>query len=185
MKLVVPNNGKNFTTDDHRLANHLSSLLHKVLNYHEVDGLADMVLHELGHDDCFGLNKATYLVDNPDFNHLLGVAGYHKEECLCHKEDIWVDPYVFKNDMKKAQYHNEVKKFLRDSLRRKDVDFSNANDVEELAENLGIKDAHYFTWNMKHGNHGLIIFEKGDKSIDEWREGLLANVAGLLSFCGI
>jgi len=176
---------KNFTTDDHRLANHLSGLLHKVLNYHEVDGLSDMVLHELGHDNCFGLKKATYLVDNPDFNHLLGVAGYHKEECPCHKEDIWINPYTFKDDMKKAKYHNDVKKILRDSLRRKDVDFNNSNDVEELAKHLEIDDPNYFTWNMKHGNHGLLIFEQGKKTIDEWREGLLSNVAGLLSFCGI
>ncbi len=171
--------------DDLRLANHLSGLLHKVLAYHDVDGLPDMVLHELGHDNCFGLQKATYLVDNPDFDHLLGVAGFCKKECSCHKEDLWENPFIFKADMKEAQYHNDIKKFLRESLRRKDINLNDSGDVKDLGIHLGINNPAHFGWNMKHGNHGLLIFDKGEKPITSWRKELLANVAALLSFCGI
>lgn len=173
-----------YASDDHRLTQHLSELLHKILRYHDIDGLSDMILHELGHDNCFGLKKATYLVDNPDFNHLVGVAGYHEIECPYHKEDLWLDPHTFKNDMKKAQYHIDVKNFLHDSLRRRDIDLNNSKDVIVLGKNLGISEPEFFSWNMKHGNHGILIFEKNNK-VDAWRKGLLANVAALLSFCGI
>ena len=181
----VKNNSNKFQSDDHRLISHLSGLLGKVLQHHDVDGLPDMILHELGHDSCFGLKRATYLVDNPDFNHLLGVAGYCKEECPCHKENLWETPNTFKEDMKNAYYHNDVKKFLHDSLKRKDIDLSSVKDVEHLGKHLGIANPAYFAWNMKHGNHGLLLFEETEKPIGEWRESLLANVAALLSFCGI
>lgn len=174
-----------FCEHDLNLANHLSGLLHKVLFYHEVDGLPDMILHELGHDNCFGLKKATYLVDNPDFDHLLGVAGFCKNECPYHKNDLWQNPYTFKNDMKKAQYHNDVKNFLRDSLRRRDINLNDSEDVKELGVNLGIESPNYFSWNMKHGNHGLLIFEQGNRPINTWRRNFLANIAALLSFCAI
>lgn len=176
---------KNFASDDHRLASHLSGLLGKVLQHYEVDELSQIVLHELGHDDCFGLKKATYLIDNPDFNHLVGIAGYHNGECCYHQKDLWENPFKFKEDMKEANFNNNVKKFLQDSLRRKDIDLNSAKDIKDLGIHLGMEKPEFFSWNMKHGNHGILIFEQGDKQICEWKQGLLANVAALLSFCGI
>ncbi len=174
-----------FSTDDHRLANHLSSLVGKVLKYHDVDELPRMVLHELGHDHCFGLKKAVYLVDNPDFNHLAGVGGFCSKECCHHKKDMWQNPHMFKEDMKNAQFYNDVKSFLHDSLKRKDIDLNSAKDLKELGKKLGLQDPHFFSWNMKHGNHGILLFEQSDKNICEWRKGLLQNTAAILSFCGI
>ena len=176
---------QNFLGEDYKLTSNLSALLHKVLNYHDVDGLSQMVLHELGHDDCFGLKRATYLVDNPDFDHLLGVAGYCKQDCPCHKKDLWQDPYSFKGDMKGAPYHNQVQNFLNSSLKRKEIDLNSAKEVKELGIQLGIQVPEFFSWNMKHGNHGLLIFEHGEKPVKDWRKELLSNVAALLSFCGI
>ncbi len=172
-------------TDDYKLASYLSGLLHKALQFHDVDGLAQIVLHELGHDHSFALNKATYLIDNPDFNHLLGVAGYSHDECHYHNDDMWKDPYNFLNDMKTAEYHNHVKAFLNDSLRRKDINLNSATEVTELGTHLGIEKPEFFAWNMKHGNHGLLLFERKEEEGNDWRKGLLRNVAALLSFCGI
>ncbi|MBD3273385.1 hypothetical protein GF385_03500 [Candidatus Dependentiae bacterium] len=171
--------------DDHRLASYLSSLLHKALHYHDVDGLPQIMLHELGHDHSFALNKATYLVDNPDFNHLLGVAGYSHDECHFHKEDMWNNPHSFINDMKDAKYHNSVRSFLNDSLKRKDINLNDAKEVKELGKHLGIEVPEFFAWTMKHGNHGLLLFERKNDEECHWRKSLLQNVAALLSFCGI
>jgi len=167
------------------LASNLSCLLHKVLNFHEVDGLSQMVLHELGHEDQFNFNKATYLVDNPDFNHLLGVAGYSNDECHYHQDDLWQDPYSFIKDMESAKYHNEVKNYLNDSLRRKDINLNNSKEVKELGAFLGLKKPEYFSWNSKNGNHGILLFEPQEQEQSTWRVSFLHNIAALLSFCGI
>lgn len=174
-----------FVSDDHRLSDYLSGLLHKVLKYHDVDGLSQMVLHEIGHDTGFGLKKATYLVDNPDFNHLLGAAGYDSCECGYHKKDLWTDPHSFKMDMQKAEYHNSVRRFLHDSLHKREINLNDPSEVKDLGKHIGIEQPKFFSWNMKHGNHGLLIFEKPEKDLGAWKEGLLANVAALLSFCSI
>lgn len=183
--MKITKNNQNFSVEDYKLTSNLSSLLHKVLNYHDVDGLSEMVLHELGHDNCFGLKRATYLVDNPDFDHLLGVAGYCKKDCSCHKKDLWQDPYSFQSDMKSAEYHNQIQKFLNNSLKRKDINLNDSKEVRELGVQLGIQVPEFFSWNMKHGNHGLLIFEQGEQPVNDWRKKLLSNIAALLSFCGI
>lgn len=183
--MKVTKNNQNFSVEDYKLTSNLSSLLHKVLNYHDVNGLSEMVLHELGHDNCFGLKKAIYLVDNPDFDHLLGVAGFCKKDCACHKKDLWQDPYSFQNDMKSAEYHNQIQKFLNNSLRKKDINLNDSTEVRDLGKELGIEVPEFFSWNMKHGNHGLLIFEQGEKPVKDWRKDLLSNIAALLSFCGI
>ncbi|MFC1894641.1 hypothetical protein ACFLYH_01690 [Candidatus Dependentiae bacterium] len=181
----VKNDSKDPLSDDHRLMDHLSGLLGKVLSNHDVDGLPDMVLHELGHDNCFSLKKATYLIDNPDFDHLLGVAGYNCNECSNHKDDLWENPHTFKDDMKPAKYHNDIKKILQSSLKRKDINLNDSGDIIQLAKELGVEKPAYFSWNMKYGNHGLLIFEEPQESVSKWREGLLTNISALLSFCGI
>jgi hypothetical protein len=177
--------GKKVLSDDQRLASYLSGLLHKVLHYHDVDALPQIVLHEIGHDHSFALSKATYLVDNPDFNHLSGVAGYDNCECGLHHEDMWKDPYSFAKDMKEAQYHNNVRAFLNDSLKRKDVNLNDASEVKDLGKLLGLQNPEFFAWSMKHGNHGLLLFEKKEMDENPWKKDLLRNVSALLSFCGI
>ncbi|MFH1461424.1 MAG: hypothetical protein ABIF12_00540 [bacterium] len=171
--------------DDQQLASYLSGLLHQVLHYHDVGSLSQIVLHELGHDHAFSLNKATYLIDNPDFNHLLGVAGYCNNECHLHSKDLWKDPYSFVNDMKDAHYHNNIKTYLHDSLKRKDINLESAKEIKELGKYLGLENPEFFSWKMKYGNHGLLLFDRKQEEESHWRKDLLHNVAALLSFCGI
>ncbi len=169
---------------DRGLIDVVTGLPHKILRYHTLDGLSQMVLHELGHDTGFGFDKATYLIDNPDFDHLLGVAGFDRQECALHKKNIWEHPECFCKDMEGASFNANVRKVLNASFSRKDVDLNKAQDVQALGFELGIKDPHFFGWNMKHGNHGLFIFEKND-NICLWRHGLLKNMSALLSMCGL
>ena len=117
----------------------VTGLPRKILRHHHVDGLSQMVLHELGHDGGFGFDKATYLIDNPDFDHLLGVAGYSKEECQYHKNDIWDDPQCFCKDMEQADFHSNVRRILNNSFKRKDINLDDADDVRQLGSQLGMK----------------------------------------------
>ena len=84
--------------------------------------------------------------------------------------------------MVEAPYHHSIKKFLDVSLRKKDIDLHNSQDVKQLGKILGMDDPLFFCWHIKHGNHGLLIFEKG-KALDLWHTHLLNNFAALLSMC--
>jgi len=169
---------------DRGLIDVVTGLPHKILRHHTLDGLSQMVLHELGHESGFGFDKATYLIDNPDFDHLLGVAGFDRQECQMHKQNIWDQPECFCKDMESASFHTRVRNILNNSFSRKDINLNEAHDIKALGVELGIKDPHFFSWNMKHGNHGLLIFERNE-NICLWRQGLLKNMSALLSMCGL
>ncbi len=171
-------------SDDRTLVHRLTSLPRKILHHHEVEGLAELILHELGHESAFGLKRATYLVDNPDFDHLVGVAGFCKNECKFHQKDLWQDPHAFRKDMMQAPFRSLIKKLLKTSLHRREIDLEKSSDILELGKMMGMEKPHYLSWNLRHGNHGLFIFEK-EKEIDEWQNNLLTNVASLLGLCSI
>ena len=185
MKHLNGNDNCGHLGDDHRLASYLSGLLRKILHHHDVDGLSQIVLHELGHENSFGLKRATYLVDNPDFDHLVGVAGFCNKECCHHKKNMWESPETFVCDMKDAEYNNSVKNFLKYSLRKKDVNLNDSQEVKDLGKDLGLETPKILSWKMRHGNHGLLLFDKGEKDHSRWKSDFLHNIVALLSFCGI
>lgn len=167
---------------DAELATHLFGLSHKILSHHDVDGLAPMVLHELGHANGFGFNKAGYLIDNPDFNCLKGVAGYCGDECHHHKADIWSSPHTFVDDMSNAEFHSQVAAFNHHSPARMHSHEVDQAAMEEIGRMLGMCNPSCLTWKMKHGNNGIFLFE-GDGQQLARRKDLLRNVVGLLSLC--
>ena len=69
-----------------RILIHLSTLPQKILSLHGRADLAEFVLRDLCHERCFNLKKAAFFIDNPDFNHLKGIAGFcHEENPNCIK----------------------------------------------------------------------------------------------------
>lgn len=171
--------------DDDRfdLVSNLSRLPHKILQNHHLEGLSQILLHELGHDTCFGLRRAVYLVDNPDFDQMIGVAGFSKNECKHHKSDLWVSPASFHGDMCEACFHNDSKKFTHKSLQRKNFSIQDGAALKDFGAMFDMENPQAFSWNMKHNNYGILLFEK-DKHLCLWREDLLSNAAALLSLCG-
>jgi len=72
---------------------------------------------------------------------------------------------------------------LRSALRwHKDKHIHDKDDIQELGLFLGMKNPNSFTWNMRHGNHGILIFEERDCEQKIDRE-LLENIVALLSLC--
>lgn len=154
----------------------------KILLYHEVQDLPQIVLHNLSHDDVFNFNKAVYLVDNPDFDCLKGVAGYSSDECKFHNHDVWQDPYHFHQDMQSAGFSSQFRQFLRNGLKRKDINTHDEEDLLQLGQSLGLKNPAFLTWQMKHGNHGVLIFETNEQLFEK-KYNLLKHAGPLLSLC--
>ena len=49
--------------------------------------MSEFVLHDICNPNCFNLQKAAFLVDNPDFDCLKGVAGFSADEAY-QKHDL-------------------------------------------------------------------------------------------------
>lgn len=160
----------------------IAGLPRKILRYHHLTGLSQLVMHELGHEGGFGLEKATYLIDNPDFDHLLGVAGFAKEECHLHENDIWHNPHDFCEHMREARFHNKVRSILNNSFKKRDINLHDAQDLVALGKEMGMKNPAFFEWDMKYDNHGIFLYDQ-DEKICVWRHGLLKNISALLSMC--
>lgn len=175
-----------FSVKEHELVHSLLVLPQKIIRHHDVHGLAQVVLHELGHDGLFHMKKAVYLADNPDFDHLIGVAGFSKDECHLHDGDVWADPGKSAELMSASSYNQDVQRFLRGSLKAKGIDFHDKAEIESLGRDIGLSQPQFLAWDMKHGNHGLLLFEHDDPtSFDILKHKLLSNAAALLSLCPI
>ncbi len=162
------------------LAENLIDLPNKIIQNYELTHLTQLVLHSLGHNDCFSLDRAAYFVDNPDFDQLLGAAGYLKEEC-CYSQvgDLWKDPYNYSQHMKNATFHKKIQEILKTSIKRQNIDFNNSKDLKSLANELEMTNPKFISWNLKYGNHGVLIYEASSG------EELLSKAVSLLAFCPV
>ena len=96
----------------HAILNHLSTLPQKLLSVHGTENVTEFVLHDLCSTHCFDLKKAAYLVDNPDFDCLKGVAGFSAEEAYP-QDAIWETPELFIAHMKKSAFNNKVRIYFK------------------------------------------------------------------------
>lgn len=160
----------------------LLTLPHKIVRFYDTDGLAPLVLHELGHNSSLGLTKAGYLIDNPDFDCLRGVAGYAQDECKHHKQDVWQEPHTFASDMQDAQFHKKLAQFSHHSFTRDKQNNIDEAVLRDIGTMLGMNNASWVMWKMKHGNNGVLLFEGNDMHHARQRN-LLHNAAALLSLC--
>ena len=151
-----------------------------MLQVHDQDNVAEFVLHELCCKNCFNLCKAAYFIDNPDFDCLKGVAGFAQDEAFSADKPIWVDPGQFTAPMQAAPFNQQVRSCLQISCRN----CTTADEVimQAIADELGLTSFNYCTWNMKHGNHGYLIYQ-ADCTISE-PEDLIGGVS-LLGFCPV
>ncbi len=172
------------TEQEKHLVKIITHLPHRILQYYDIDGLSQLLLCEIGRDRTFGLTKAAYFVDNPDFDHFMGVAGYCQDECGIDEEDVWDDPHHFLERLAEVEFNNKIKGITETSVHRKHLDLQDKEEILELGRKMGMKNPHYFVWNMKHDNHGVLIYEH-DNTVCEWRKSLLENIAAILSLCSV
>lgn len=169
-----------------RVLLNISTLPHKILQNYNSDNLSQMILYELCNDDNgFAIKRAAYLIDNPDFDHIAGSAGFSNKEVQYYNPSLWEDSKGFKESIKKATFHSDVKKFLKNSLKRKDINLNDSDDILELGHLLGIDNTKYFSWGMKHGNHGILIYDPVKEKQFKWKKKMFHNFAALLSMVSI
>lgn len=164
-----------------RLLSYLTQLPAKIIKYYDVDAVPEFVLHDLSHANCFNLSKAAYFVNNPDFDFLKGVAGYAQEEDAFELGSVWENPNDFIQHMKAAPFNKAVRNIA-------DVSWQHAQKPEQeaianLAQKLGINNHCYCSFDLKHGNHGVLIYQKADGICD--LEQYLNDGVCLLGFCPI
>lgn len=162
------------------LLNYLSVLPKKIVALNGVGSVPEFILHELCHENCFNLSKAAFFVDNPDFDSLQGIAGFNASEAYAHGEGIWHNPHAFSEHMRNADFNQKVKNLSLQSLKRTELLPDEA--VATISKELGFKNPAYRSWQMKHDNHGFLVYEYNGSALPGIEEHL-DNSLYLLSFC--
>lgn len=172
---------QNFIKNDKELLSRLGNFSKNVTHNHHLENLSEFVLHDVCSKDLFDLPKAAYLVNNPDFVCLKGVAGYHTPESFSHG-DSWNNQKAFTSHMKSSDFNQRVRT-IQDSALKIDANDLHHDKIYKLADQLNINDPLYHVWQMKHDNQGLLIFQRPE-NFDMSQEHLL-NFLYMLSFCPI
>ena len=162
-----------------------SVLLHQMGNFsqnmlqnHHLENLSEFVLHDLCSEQGFGIKKAAYLVNNPDFECLKGVAGYHHPESFT-SGNCWGDQKQFTSHMQQSDFNKAVRSYT-ESI--KDSTLS-SDKVAELADRFQISDPAYYSWDAKHNNQGFFIYESLQDEHND--QDYLQHFLHMLSFCPI
>tara|TARA_Y100000588_G_C14244090_1_gene920684 strand:- start:1161 stop:1694 length:534 start_codon:yes stop_codon:yes gene_type:complete len=164
------------------LLNYLGDVSKNIVEHHHRENLSEFLLHDVCSHDMFGIRKAAYLVNNPDFSCLKGIAGYYNPEYF-DKGKTWHNPKDFTSHMQKSQFNGHVRSYLDDAYVTNSQHDMSSDKIQELVEYLQIDDPAYHLWQLKHNNQGLFIFEKPeDHAI---LEDHLLKFLQMLSFCPV
>ncbi len=165
----------------HEILHHLNCIPKKILSIHGREDITEFVLRELCHKSCFNFKKAAYFVQNPDFNCLKGVAGYFHNETPTVCDLLWEHPDKFVDRLHGADFNTKVRK-----LNQQDLKFKNNQEecLQNISEQLSIQNPSHRLVKMKHGNNGILVFEKENKD-EPIITDYLDNGISLLGFCPI
>jgi len=174
---------RNCQVPEGKMLQHLGNLRKMMIHHHELENLSEFVLHALCSGPCFHINKAAYFVNNPDFQLVRGIAGYHKQEPCAQLQDTWNNQKQFISLMKNSPFHQKVRSFnLEESFDKGGM--SEKYMVHKLADQLEIEYPEYHVWDLKHANHGLLIYEPLHNDEKHFQEHLLDSLY-YLGFCPI
>lgn len=165
----------------HNLLNKLSSLPKKILLLYGNDYIAHFVMHELCNESLLNIDRAAYFVDNPDFDCLQGIVGFCKKEAYNAGPDIWQDQQSFVDAVKGSSFNAQVQGFKQQSMKKKGG--SDSAIVQEIASSLSIDNPAYYSWDMKHDNHGIFVFQKNEAPAKAFE--YLSDSVCLLGFCPV
>lgn len=158
---------------------HITQLAQSIINHHDKISLAHAVLHHLGQEQGFNFKKIAYLINNPDFNHTIGVTGFNAQECNSHSDNLWNDLDAFAHHMKETPFHNQVASLAEGSSSKNQKEL-----IQSVAKSLNMPHCECIMWDMKHGNFGLFLFEPSSNLSPSLKK-ILENTVSLLSFCPI
>ena len=162
-----------------QIADNLRRLPRKMLQIHGLENVTDFVLHELCSKGCFDIPKAAYFVENPAFNCLKGIVGVSTQE-LQGIEDIWAKPDQFVTTITQSLFHQKVRSSHYES--HKNRGYSPEEMAKVIAQELGFGDYSFYSWDLKHNNHGLLVCAKAQ---EDHAYDVLVDGFSLLGFCPI
>lgn len=158
----------------------LTALPKKILAMHGHENLTEFVLHDLASEGCLNFQRAAYFVDNPDFNCVKGVVGLNRQEMTDAPADIWQDSTQFSECMRQAPFNQLVRKVYRPSLYL--AGGSDESIAQKLAADIQMPHYHYCSWNTKHNNHGVLVYEPVK---DDVCKNAVQDGACLLGLCPV
>ena len=168
------------------------SILNKVvclptylLQNHEQKNLAHAVLYVLGHDNCFGLERGAYLIDNPEFDCLKGCVGFTRGECDVSSDAVLASLVDTEQTLCQTPYNHKVQHLQYPSLKKQEDDATQKSLYERVCRDLNFAHPECIRWPMKHGNQGLFIFEEATHHADHAFKDLLTYAMSLLGFCPV
>jgi hypothetical protein len=170
---------KNMSPHHQDVYKRLANLPRKILKHFEGAPITDLVLHELCGEQGFNLAKAAYFIDNPDFDCLKGVAGFDKSEGH-NGLDHWAHIENFNKHLKGCNFNTRVRSVIKPSKAKATGSLSHTL-ISDLAAELGMTNPGVYTWDAKHDNHGIFLFQKNNDHT-ELTEEILAGLC-LLAFC--
>jgi len=153
-----------------------------LVKMHGSHNLTEFVLHELATPDNFHFGKIGYFVDNPDFDCFKGVVGYDREQAYPHSHSIWDNSDAFTNHMQSASFNQKVRDYARPSIKRGSM--CNQDIVDEIASTFSFNSPSYYCWQMRHDNHGMVMYEFVNGH-DHWDQEDFSCAMHLLSLCPI
>ena len=171
---------KNCQISEGKLLQHLGNLRKMIVHNHELENLSEFVLHELCAGPCLNVNKAAYFINNPDFKILNGVTGYSKEESKVN--DAWNNQKEFAEFMKDSTFNQKVRSCSQGSFDK--GNHSEKYMMDNLADKLEIENPEYHVWNLKHANHGLLIYDSSKDDVNHLQEHLFDSLH-YLGFCPV
>jgi hypothetical protein len=172
---------KNDLLQHKKLLRCLSSIPKQILTLQAMDNVPEFVLHGLCSKDCFNLYKAAYFVDNPDFDMIKGIAGFSKEEGDLEWDNIWEDPESFSLFTKSLPFNKRVRTFGSNSIKRTNNSYESL--IKNISSEIGFDNPAFCLWEMRHFNHGILVYEKiNDENTDLFNDHF-ANSLYLLNFC--
>lgn len=159
----------------------ICSLPKNMVITHGIDNMTEFLLHHLSQQNGFNFSKAAYFIDNPDFNYLKGVAGYHTQQA--YKKDHWQTPDLFTEHMKNAPFNQKVRGIEQPTIHAQNKQQTEV--TKELNKELSLEAPHSRAWPLKYGNHGILLFELSDDSNADLVEEHLDDSLHLFGFCPV
>ena len=161
----------------------LSNLPKKILSVHGLtDNIAELVLCDLCNEESFDIKRAAFFVDNPDFNILKGVAGFFKTEGHKSWSPDWDNHEEITVIMKRSPFNQKVKHFTSNSPKKNNQSLNEI--VSQIAKEFEIPAYSFISLGLKHGNHGLFVYENNRPEADLINHHL-ADILHVLGYCQI
>lgn len=155
------------TARRYELASRLSTLPRRIVAIRDADYLAELVFCELCGQRCFGLKKAAYFLDNPDFDCCKGIVGINAHEFSVSEDELWDQPVPTSERIRRSPFYQKVRAIQHASVTKNNREYV----LNELAKALEIQQPFFCVCHARNDNHGILISELPvDEEVNEYLE---------------